>query len=71
MDIFLLFLGILSLIGIVVGLIMTFSCKHSWVLIEEGKLHYIGSATKRQIGIYKFYECEHCKKLKKETISVD
>lgn len=68
---FFIFLGVIALSSIVVGLYITFRCKHQWRLIEQGRLYYSDSTTKRQIGIYKFYECIHCKKLREEKLSVE
>jgi hypothetical protein len=39
-------------------------CNHEWVLIESGDiLNY-----DRPVGNYKFYECKHCKEMKKNEI---
>ncbi len=58
---------IIGLIGFTFGMLfyMIISkkrCKHSWNLIESGKI----TRGSEKVGIYKTYECNICKKLKDE-----
>jgi hypothetical protein len=42
-------------------------CNHKWELIENGNIKNRG----RHVGFFKLYECEHCKKMRKEQIEID
>ena len=56
-------------LGIGLGIIATkikSKCNHVWKLFESGDIRSGG----RLIGNYKFYECERCKKMRKETIGL-
>lgn len=47
-------------------------CKHKWKLIESGNItnyNYRGEKIVR--GWIKVYECEHCKKMKKNEVTLD
>jgi hypothetical protein len=48
-------------------------CIHKWNLIQNRELHRYSSMQKRDVhvGYFKIYECEHCKKMKKEQIEID
>ena len=46
---------------------MKSKCNHKWRLVESGNVRNFDKV----IGIYRFYECEHCLKLKKEKIEVN
>lgn len=41
-------------------------CNHDWELIEKGViLNY-----DRPVGNYRFYECKHCKEMKKNEVRI-
>ena len=44
-------------------------CIHTWQLIESGKIWR--GKEKNVSGWIKVYQCEHCKKMKKEQIEID
>ena len=43
-------------------------CNHKWELIKSNT---ILNVFERHVGWIKVYECEHCKKMKKEEIKID
>ena len=43
-------------------------CNHKWKLIDSGNVVNGGG---KVYGIYKFYECEYCQKMKKEQLEVN
>ena len=43
------------------------ACEHKWKLIKN---HDIVNREDSLVGFIKVYECEHCKKMKKEQISL-
>jgi hypothetical protein len=46
-------------------------CKHNWLLFSKQDLLKLRHGKEYQVGYVKFYECEHCKKLKKEQIEIN
>ena len=40
-------------------------CNHKWSLIKSGN---VVNDYNKVYGMFKFYECEHCQKMKKEQI---
>ncbi len=72
-------LEIMIVIGCVIGLVLgiglcgiiatrnKLKCNHKWSLIESGNVR----RHNKLIGIYRFYECEHCLKFRKEQVEVD
>jgi len=47
-------------------------CNHKWLLFRSSTVDFVNSKGQEvQIGYVKFYECEHCKKMKKEEIRID
>ena len=46
-------------------------CKHNWLLFSKQDLLKLRHGKEHQVGYVKFYECEHCKKLKKEQVEID
>lgn len=59
-------------IGLGVGALITQSmkpkCNHKWELIESGNVVNGGN---KVYARYKFYECEHCLKMKNEQVGVN
>jgi hypothetical protein len=48
------------------------SCKHKWNLIDSGDItNYNSRGEKIVKGFIKVYECEHCKKMRKEQIRLN
>ena len=61
--------------GLFVGHIIVKSgqpnCKHKWVLLDEGNItNYNSRGEKIVKGFIKVYECEHCKKMRKEKVEL-
>jgi hypothetical protein len=46
------------------------NCKHKWVLFKDTTINTFRRDQEVQVGYVKFYECEHCKKMKKETVEL-
>jgi hypothetical protein len=69
-----------NLIGFIGGAIIGFSisiglprksCKHNWIIIEDGYLHrYENNIEQEKVGFMKVYECTHCKKMKSEKVMI-
>jgi hypothetical protein len=61
--------------GLVLGALIHQSiqpkCKHDWRLLENNKVFRFRGSEEHHTGYVKFYECEHCKKLKREQIEID
>jgi hypothetical protein len=65
-----------GIIGLLVGIVISQNnkpkCKHNWKIIEDGyiqnKNRYGETIVK---GFLKVYECEHCKKLRKEQVEIN
>jgi hypothetical protein len=58
-------------IGYLIRQAVNSQCKHNWTLLESNKIfrtRYNGKED--HTGYIKFYECEHCKKLKKEQVEL-
>ena len=45
-------------------------CKHKWELIKSTTINTFRNGQEVQVGYVKFYECEHCKKMKREKIEI-
>ena len=58
-------------IGYLIRNAVNSQCKHSWKLLESNKVFRVQGGLKNQTGYIKFYECDHCKKMKKEQIELD
>jgi hypothetical protein len=59
------------IIGLLIGKVINTNlsknkCNHKWELFESGNIRRHG----RHIGFFKVYECERCKKMKKEQIEI-
>jgi hypothetical protein len=74
---FVLFYILCAMVGISFGLLIGKNhlqpkCNHKWNIIESGNIinrdRYGNKVVK---GFIKVYECEHCKKLKKEQVELD
>jgi hypothetical protein len=63
-------IGVIFGIGIggMIATRMKNKCNHKWELIESSNIF---NAFERHVGWIKVYECEHCKKMKKEQIKID
>lgn len=59
-----LILGI-GLGGVIVTRIKS-RCNHEWELIEKGDI----LSYDRPVGNYRFYECKHCKEMKKNEVRI-
>ena len=46
------------------------NCKHKWVLFKDTTINNFRYGKEVQIGYVKFYECEHCKKMKREKVEL-
>ena len=60
------------ILGIGIGAKITTHCKHKWKLIDSGNItsyNYRGEKIVR--GWIKVYECEHCKKMKTNKVTLD
>lgn len=73
---FILFYILCGIFGVLLGILIAKNtqpkCKHNWRLIESGNINNRNRyGEKIQIGFLKVYECDHCKKLKKEQIEID
>ena len=44
-------------------------CNHKWELFKSNSI--LRGELERQVGWIKVYECEHCKKMKKEQVEID
>lgn len=58
------------LIGSLIGLKKT-KCNHKWELIQSGNIMHFHNGIKVITGFIKIYECEHCKKLKKQKVDIN
>ena len=47
------------------------NCKHKWLLFKNTTINNFRYGKEVQVGYVKFYECEHCKKMKKETVEIN
>lgn len=60
--------------GLFVGHIIAKSgqpnCKHKWVLFKDRTINNFRNGQEVQVGYVKFYECEHCKKMKREKVEL-
>ena len=46
------------------------NCKHKWVLFKDRTINNFRNGQEVQVGYVKFYECEHCKKMKREKVEL-
>jgi len=46
------------------------NCKHNWVLFKSATIDNFRRGQEVQVGYVKFYECEHCKKMKREKVEL-
>ena len=46
------------------------NCKHKWVLFKDRTINNFRNGQEVQVGYVKFYECEHCKKMRKEKVEL-
>jgi hypothetical protein len=62
-------------VGLFIGHIIRKSlipnCKHNWVLFKERTINNFRYGQEVQVGYVKFYECEHCKKMKREKVELN
>ena len=63
-------------VGLFIGHIIaksgTPNCKHKWNLTDSGKItNYNSRGEKIVRGWIKVYECEHCKKMKKNEVTLE
>jgi hypothetical protein len=73
---FILFYILCAMVGILFGLTIAKSqqpkCKHKWNIVESGNIINRDRYGNRIVkGFIKVYECEHCKKLKKEQVELE
>jgi len=48
------------------------NCRHKWNLMDSGKItNYNSRGEKIVRGWIKVYECEHCKKIKKNEVTLE
>jgi hypothetical protein len=59
-------------LGCIIAKGMQSSCKHKWNLIESGQIMKYNVRGQEIVkGFIKFYECEHCKKMKREKAELN
>jgi len=58
-------------IGYLIRQAVNSQCKHNWVLFKDTTINNFRNGQEVQIGYVKFYECEHCKKMKKEKVELN
>lgn len=58
-------------IGYLIRQAVNSQCKHNWVLFKDTTINDFRHGQEVQVGYVKFYECEHCKKMKKEKIELN
>jgi hypothetical protein len=46
------------------------NCKHKWVLFKDTTINSFRRGQEVQVGYVKFYECEYCKKMKREKVEI-
>jgi hypothetical protein len=46
------------------------NCRHKWVLFKDTTINNFRRGQEVQVGYVKFYECEHCKKMKREKVEI-
>ena len=72
---FILYYILCAIVGLSIGAIIAKNqrpnCKHKWVLFKSTTIDSFRNGQEVQVGYVKFYECEHCKKMKKEEIRID
>ena len=71
---FILFYILCGIVGILFGLVLAKvkepKCKHKWVLFKYTTINNYSRGQDVQVGYVKFYECEHCKKMKREKVEL-
>lgn len=73
---FIVFYILCGIVGILFGLVLAKvkepTCKHKWNLMDSGKItNYNSRGEKIVRGWIKVYECEHCKKMKKNEVTLE
>jgi hypothetical protein len=71
---FILYYILCAIVGVTIGLVVKNqrpNCNHKWVLFKSTTIDSFRNGQEVQVGYVKFYECEHCKKMKKEEIRID
>jgi hypothetical protein len=58
-------------IGHLISQAVNSKCKHNWVLFKNSTINNFRNGQEVQVGYAKFYECENCKKMKKEKIELN
>lgn len=58
-------------IGYLIRQAVNSQCKHNWKLLDSNKVFRVRGGREDHTGYIKFYECEHCKKMKKEQIELN
>jgi hypothetical protein len=58
-------------IGYLIRQTVNSQCKHNWVLFKDAKIDTFRQGKQVQIGYVKFYECENCKKMKREKVELN
>lgn len=71
-----LFYILCAIVGVLMGLVIAKNqlpnCKHKWNLLHSGNIiNYNSRGEKIVKGWIKVYECEHCKKMKKNEVSLE
>jgi len=58
--------------GTLVGQSVKPKCNHVWEKIEDGRIHrYVNGNKMECTGFIKVYECQRCKKMRKEQTMLD
>jgi hypothetical protein len=65
---YLIFFGVGVLLGLLIHHLSKSKCNHKWNFIDGGNVVNVNG---KVYGIYKFYECEHCQKMKNEQINLN
>jgi hypothetical protein len=70
---FIVFYILCGTVGILFGLVLAKvkepKCNHKWELIKSNSI--LRGELERHVGWINVYECEHCKKMKKEQVEID
>jgi hypothetical protein len=71
-----LFYILCAVVGVLLGILISKnqqpSCNHKWKLIESGNIFNKDRYGEKIIkGFVKVYECEHCKKMRKEQVEIN
>jgi hypothetical protein len=60
-----------TFLGCIIAKGMQSNCKHKWLLFKNTTINNFRYGKEVQVGYVKFYECEHCKKMKKEKVEIN